>query len=256
MAPLEVELLPVLTDNYVYLLRDPRAGASGVVDPAVAEPVLGRLRELGRRLDWILVTHHHGDHTGGLAEVKAATGARAVGPRADATRIPGLDVLVGEGDEVAFGSLAARVIETPGHTRGHLSYWFPEADALFCGDTMFALGCGRLFEGDAPTMWRSLGKLAALPDATRVYCGHEYTQGNARFALTVDPDNEALRRRAAEIDAARAQGRPTIPTTVGREKATSPFLRAGDPVIRRRLGLEGASDAEVFAEIRRRKDRA
>ena len=256
MAPLEVELLPVLADNYVYLLHDPRAGASGVVDPAVAEPVLGRLRELGRSLDWILVTHHHGDHTGGLAEVKAATGAHAVGPRADAARIPDLDVLVGEGDEVAFGSLAAWVIETPGHTSGHVSYWFPEAEALFCGDTMFALGCGRLFEGDAPTMWRSLGKLAALPDATRVYCGHEYTQSNARFALAVDPDNEALRRRAAEVDAARAQGRPTIPTTIGREKATSPFLRAGDPAIRRGLGLEAASDAEVFAEIRRRKDRA
>ncbi len=254
MAPLEIELLPVLTDNYVYLLHDPRGGASGVVDPAVAEPVLGRLRALGRRLDWILVTPHHGDHTGGLAEVKAATGARAVGPRADAARIPGLDVLVGEGDEVAFGSLAARVIETPGHTSGHVSYWLPEAEALFCGDTMFALGCGRLFEGDAPTMWRSLGKLAGLPDATRVYCGHEYTQANAKFALTVEPGNKALQERSKEVDAKRARGEGTVPSTMGEELATNPFLRADKPELLASAGLEGKDPVAAFAEIRRRKD--
>ncbi len=256
MERLEVELLPALADNYVYLLRDSATGTTGVVDPALARPVLERLRALGRKLDWALITHHHADHIGGLLEVKAATGCRVVGPRADAARIEGLDLLVAQGDTFAFGDHEVRVIETPGHTSGHVSYFFPSGAALFCGDTLFALGCGRLFEGDAPTMWRSLGKLAALPDATRVYCGHEYTLSNARFALTIDPDLPALRQRAAEVESARAAGRPTIPSTIGLEKATNPFLRAADPAIRHRLGLEGAEDAAVFAEIRRRKDRA
>lgn len=256
MEQLEVELLPALTDNYMYLLVDSASGTTGVVDPAVAPPVLQRLAELGRKLDWVLITHHHADHIGGLLEVKEATGCRVVGPRADAARIPGLDLLVAEGDEFAFGSQPVRVLATPGHTTGHISYHFPQGPAVFCGDTLFALGCGRLFEGDAATMWHSLGKLAALPEATRVYCGHEYTLSNARFALTIDPDHAPLRRRAAEIEVARAKGLPTIPTTIGLERATSPFLRAADPAIRRRLGLENASDAEVFGEIRRRKDRA
>ena len=256
MARLEVELLPVLTDNYIYLLHEPATGASGVVDPAAAAPVLGRLKDLGRGLDWALITHHHADHTGGLLELKAATGCAAVGPRADAARIPGLDVTVADGDELKFGSLRVVVLATPGHTSGHVSYWLPEAEAVFCGDTLFALGCGRLFEGDAATMWRSLGKLMALPDSTRVYCGHEYTLSNARSALGIEPDNEALAGRAAEIEAIRTRGEPTIPTTIGLEKATSPFLRAADPALRRNLGLQSASDAEVFAEVRRRKDRA
>lgn len=242
MAGLEVELLPALSDNYIYLLHEPRAGTMGVVDPAEAQPVLDALARRQRRLDLVLITHHHADHVGGLAALKAATGCRAVGPRADAHRIPGLDELVGEGDRVAFGALTAEVLETPGHTSGHVSYWLPEGQALFCGDTLFALGCGRLFEGDAPTMWRSLGKLAGLPEATRVYCGHEYTLSNARFALTVAPDNAELRARAAEIEALRARGEPTIPSTIGLERRTNPFLRA--------------ADATAFAELRRRKDRA
>lgn len=242
MGRLEIDLLPVLADNYVYLLHEPRQGVTGVVDPAVAESVLEALARRGRRLDLILVTHHHADHTGGLAELKRATGCRAVGPRAEAARIPGLDLLVGEGDRVGFGALAAEVLETPGHTRGHVSYWFPEAAAVFCGDTLFALGCGRLFEGDAATMWRSLGKLRALPEDTRVYCGHEYTASNARFALQEEPENAELRRRAAEIEALRARGEPTIPTTIGLELRTNPFLRA--------------ADAEAFGAMRARKDRA
>jgi hydroxyacylglutathione hydrolase len=226
------------------------------VDPAAAGPVLAALKERGRRFDLALITHHHADHIGGLAEVKAATGCRVVGARADASRIPGLDLQVSEGDRFAVGALKAEVWETPGHTRGHISFWLPEAETLFCGDTLFALGCGRLLEGDATTMWRSLARLRALPEATRVYCGHEYTQSNARFALTVDPDNKALQERATEVEALRAQGTPTLPSTIGLERRTNPFLRPDDPTIRGRLGLDKASDADVFAEIRRRKDRA
>jgi hydroxyacylglutathione hydrolase len=256
MALLEVEPLPVLADNYSYLLLDPATGTSGVVDPAVAEPVLIRLKTLGRGLDWAFITHHHGDHIGGLAELQEATGCKAIGPRAEVARIPGLNVTVADGDEVRFGSQRVIVLETPGHTRGHISYWFPEGEALFAGDTLFSLGCGRLFEGDAATMWRSLGKLIGLPDATRLFCGHEYTLSNARFALGLDPDNAALVARAAEVEALRARGKPSIPSTIGQEKATNPFLRAADPALRRRLGLERATDAEVFGEIRRRKDAA
>ena len=242
MDHLEVELIPVLSDNYTYLLHEPRQGVTGIVDPAVAEPVLTALARRGRRLDLVLITHHHADHIGGLPAVKRATGCKVFGPRADGGRIPGLDVLVGEGDRVEFGALTVQVLDTPGHTSGHVSYWFPEGEALFCGDTLFALGCGRLLEGDAPTMWRSLGKLKALPESTRVYCGHEYTLSNARFALGEEPDNAELRRRADEVETLRAQGKPTIPSTIGLELRTNPFLRAGD--------------AQTFGAMRRRKDQA
>jgi hydroxyacylglutathione hydrolase len=191
----------------------------------------------------------------GVAALKQAFGGcRVVGPAGEAARIPGLDQGVAEGDEVSFGSAGFQVIETPGHTRGHISLHQPEAAAVFCGDTLFALGCGRLLEGDARMMWRSLAKLAALPEGTRVYCGHEYTQSNARFALTVDPDNEALVDRAAGVDRTRAAGRPTVPSTIGEEQATNPFLRVADPAIRAELGLQSATDEQVLGELRRRKD--
>lgn len=253
---LQTELLPLLSDNYAYLLLDPADGTSGVVDPGEAGPVLAALRERGReRLDLILCTHHHGDHVGGVAGLKAAfPDARVVGPSREAARIPKLDQGVAQGDEVAFGGTRLRVLDTPGHTNGHVSLHDPESSALFCGDTLFALGCGRLLEGDAPTMWRSLQKLAALPDDTRAYCGHEYTQSNARFALSVDPHNAALKERAAAIDRARSAGRPTVPSTIGEERATNPFLRVADPAIRAHLGLERAADEQVFGELRRRKD--
>ena len=257
MAELEVELLPALSDNYIYLLWEPSSGTSGVVDPATAAPVLARLGQLGRKLDWVLITHHHADHIGGLAELKEATGCTAIGPRADAARIPGLDRHGGGRRHFPVRHVAGRPcwprLATPAGTS---ATGFPKLEALFCGDTLFALGCGRLFEGDAATMWRSLGKLMALPDATRVYCGHEYTLSNAHFAVGLEPDNQALAQRAAEVEATRARGEPTIPSTIGLEKATSPFLRAADPALRQQLGLEGASDVEVFAEVRRRKDRA
>jgi hydroxyacylglutathione hydrolase len=254
MAQLRIEQIPVLSDNYVYLVHEPRAGVTGVVDPAVAGPVLDRLGNHGWKLDWILSTHHHADHTGGNLELKKATGCQIAGPKADAARIPGIDLGLGEGDRFRLGDAEAAVYETPGHTSGHISYWFAEAKALFCADTLFSLGCGRLFEGTPELMWRSLSKFAPLPDDALVYCAHEYTQSNARFALSVDPDNPALRARAAEVERLRAAGRPTVPSTLEAERAANPFLRPHDPAIRRRLGLEDADNGAVFAELRRRKD--
>jgi hydroxyacylglutathione hydrolase len=251
---LEVHQIPVLSDNYVYLARDPETGACAAVDPAVAGPVLDALDRLGWSLTMILNTHHHHDHVGGNLELKKATGCTIVGNRADARRIPGIDVAVGEGDEIAVGSQKARVIEISGHTVGHIAYWFEKARTLFCGDTLFALGCGRLFEGTAAQMWSSLGKLRALPDDALVYCAHEYTQSNAAFALTVEPGNPALQARAEEIRALRAAGRPTVPSTMAEERATNPFLRADDEGLKRAAGLAGRDDVSVFAEIRRRKD--
>jgi hydroxyacylglutathione hydrolase len=255
MAQLEIELLPVLSDNYAYLVHDPGAGVTAVVDPPVVEPVLRRLAARGWKLDWILSTHHHSDHTAGNLELKEATGCRVAGARADEARIPGIDLKLAEGDRFSLGEAEAQVLETPGHTSGHISLWFSDAKALFCADTLFSLGCGRVIEGTHAQMWNSLCKLAALPDDTLAYCGHEYTQANARFALSVDADNPALQARAAEVDRQRAAGEPTVPTTIAAERAANPFLRAGDKAIRARLGMESASDAEVFAEIRRRKDR-
>jgi hydroxyacylglutathione hydrolase len=254
MAQLEIEQMPVLSDNYVYLVHEPAAGVTGVVDPAVAEPVLARLKAKGWKLDWILSTHHHADHTGGNLELKQATGCKIAGPGKDAARIPGIDLDLVEGDRFALGEAEAQIFETPGHTSGHISFWFPDAKVLFCADTLFSLGCGRVFEGTHAQMWDSLSKLAALPDDTLVYCGHEYTQSNARFALSVDPDNPALLARAAEVDRQRAAGQPTVPTTLGEEHKANPFLRPSNPAIRQKLGMESASDAEVFGEIRRRKD--
>jgi hydroxyacylglutathione hydrolase len=255
MTQLEIEQIPVLSDNYVHLVHEPQAGVTAVVDPAVAAPVLERLRQRGRTLDWILSTHHHADHTAGNLELKQATGCRIAGARKDAARIPGIDLGLVEGDRFELGQALAEVFETPGHTLGHISYWFAAPKALFCADTLFSLGCGRVFEGNFEQMWRSLSKLAALPDDATVYCAHEYTQSNARFALSVDPDNPALKARAAEVERQRAAGRPTVPTMLGEERKANPFLRPHDPAIRQRLGLADASDAEVFAELRRRKDR-
>lgn len=254
MAMLEVERIPV-GDNYVWLLHEPGTRTTGVVDPATASPVLGRLRSHGWSLDWILITHHHADHTGGNLELKRTTDCRIAGPKKDATRVPGLDLGLAEGDTFSLGDAKAQIFETPGHTSGHISFWFEEARALFCADTLFSLGCGRLFEGTPAQMWDSLRRLAKLPDDTVVYCGHEYTLSNARFALTVDPDNPALRARAEEVEQLRAGGQPTVPSTLGAERQANPFLRPDDPAIRQTLGMERASDVDVFAEIRKRKDR-
>lgn len=255
MSELQVHIVPLLTDNYGYILHDPETRTTGVVDPGEAEPVAAALQAQGLGLDWILLTHHHSDHVGGVEALKRQTGAKSVGPRADNARIPGLDLTVADDESFSFGHTLAEVIETPGHTAGHIVFHFPQAGLLFSGDTLFVLGCGRLFEDSAAAMWDSLSKLAVLPDDTKVYCGHEYTLSNARFAVTVDPDNPDLKKRAAEIEAMRSRGQPTVPSSLGLEKQTNPFLRAADPVLRAALGMKESSDAEVFAEIRRRKDR-
>ena len=254
MPPLEIHQIPTRRDNYVYLLREPESGRVGVVDPSDAEPVIEALERLGWTLTDIINTHHHNDHTGGNLELKEKYGCPVVGPRADRDRIAGIDMDVGDGDTYRLGEAEAKVFDTPGHTRGHIGYWFPDSKALFCGDTLFALGCGRLFEGTAEQMWHSLSKFRAVPDDTLVYCAHEYTQANAKFALTVETDNAALKARAREIDAMRAADRPTVPSTMGVERETNPFLRADLDSMRRAVGMEGAAPAEVFGEIRSRKD--
>lgn len=255
MAGMIVEQIAVLSDNYIYVVHDPRSGATATVDPALAEPVLDLLDRRGWRLDLVLNTHHHGDHTGGNRDLRQATGARVVGARRDGGRIPGLDQGVGDGEVFLLGDAPVRVMEVPGHTSGHIAFWLAGEDKLFCGDTLFSLGCGRLFEGTAAQMWASLCALRELPGETQVYCAHEYTAANGRFARTVEPDNLALQDRLAEVERLRGIGRPTVPTTIALERATNPFLRADEDGLARALGLAAGSDpAEVFAELRRRKD--
>lgn len=251
---MEVILVPAFADNYIYVLRDAASGKVGVVDPGDAAPVQAELERRGWSLTHIFLTHHHDDHIGGAAALKARYRASVVGARADAHRIPGLDVMLGDGDRTVFGEQTARVFAVPGHTSGHIAFWFEAAETLFSGDTLFSLGCGRLFEGTPAQMWESLQSLRALTDQTRVYCGHEYTQSNGRFALTVDPANAALHQRMEEVAEMRDRNRPTIPTTIGMERRTNPFLRADDPGVQAAIGMAGAPAVEVFAELRRRKD--
>ncbi len=249
---LEIFQFPCLSDNYGYLIH--AGNETATIDTPDVQAIEAALGLKGWRLTHILNTHHHPDHAGGNLALKAKTGCQIIGPRAEAARIPGLDVAVGDGDEVMLGGRRARVFDVPGHTAGHIAYWFKDDGVAFVGDTLFALGCGRLFEGTPAQMWASLQKLLALPDDTRVYCAHEYTQSNARFALTVEPHNSALRMRAADIDAKRARGEPTVPSTIGLERATNPFLRPTSPDLQATLGLAGADPVAVFAETRRRKD--
>jgi hydroxyacylglutathione hydrolase len=223
---LEILRVPVLSDNYVWLAHDPASGETVVVDPAVAAPVLDAAAARGWRITQIWNTHWHPDHTGGNAEIKAATGATITGPRAEAERIPTLDVQVGEGDVVRIGELVADVIEVPAHTAGHIAYHLPAAESVFVGDTLFAMGCGRLFEGTTAQMFANMRRLAALPDATQVYCAHEYTLSNGRYAVVAEPENVDIAARLAAVEAARAAGEATVPTTIALERATNPFMRA------------------------------
>ncbi|HEX8469067.1 MAG TPA: hydroxyacylglutathione hydrolase [Allosphingosinicella sp.] len=237
---LEIARIPVLSDNYVWLVHEPGSGETAVIDPAVAEPVLAEAQARGWRIGQIWNTHWHPDHTGGNSAIKAATGAVVTGPAAEAARIPTLDRQVREGDRVTLGGVEAQVLEVPAHTAGHIAYHLASEEVVFVGDTLFAMGCGRLFEGTAEQMHSNLQRLAALPPATLAYCAHEYTLSNGRYAVTVEPDNRALAARMAEVEAARAAGEPTVPTTIALELATNPFMRA--------------SSAAELAERRRAKD--
>jgi hydroxyacylglutathione hydrolase len=254
MSELTIHMFPCLADNYGYLLHDDESGATAAVDTPDAAEIAAQLDAKGWRLTHIFNTHHHADHAGGNVELKRRTGCTIVGPRADAARIPGIDVAVGDGDVVTLGTHRATVFDTPGHTRGHIVYHFAAARAAFVGDTLFALGCGRLFEGTPGQMWSSLQKILAWPDATRLYCAHEYTQSNARFALTVEPQNRALQERAATVAQLRAAGRATVPSTLGEERATNPFLRPQSRDLRATIGLAAAADVDVFAKTRALKD--
>jgi len=253
--PAQTRLFRCLTDNFGVLLHDPDTGATASIDAPEAAPIEAALASSGWRLTDILVTHHHGDHTAGIPELKGRHHCRVVAPHGEAARIPLVDETVAEGDTVRIGALAGRVLETPGHTAGHVSYFFPADKLAFVGDTLFSIGCGRVIEGNAEMMWRSLLKLRNLPDDTRFYCGHEYTEANIRFAKTVEPDNKALAARAEEVSRLLAAGKSTIPAAIGAEKAENPFLRADVPEVAKAVGLSGSPAWKVFAEIRERKNR-
>jgi len=225
---LEIARIPVLSDNYVWLVHEPHSGETSVIDPAVAEPVLAEAERRGWRITQIWNTHWHPDHTGGNAAIKDATGAKVTGPAAEAARIPTLDRQVGEGDKVSLGAVEADVFEVPAHTAGHIAYHLPDEKIVFVGDTLFAMGCGRLFEGTAAQMHANLQRLAKLPPETEVYCAHEYTLSNGRYALVAEPDNDAIRKRVEDVQAARAAGVATVPTTIALELATNPFMRSAD----------------------------
>ena len=251
----ETRLFLCLKDNYGVLLHDPESGATASIDAPEAAPVEAALKATGWKLTDILVTHHHGDHTGGIVALKEKYKCRVVAPAAEASAIPAVDETVRESDKVMVGKLSGSVIETPGHTNGHIAYWFHADKLAFVGDTLFSIGCGRVIEGTPEMMWRSLVKLRDLPNDTEIYCGHEYTAANIRFAHTIEPDNAVLAARATQVKQQIAQGEPTIPVTIGDEKLANPFLRADVAEVAASVGLAGKPAAQVFAEIRARKNR-
>jgi hydroxyacylglutathione hydrolase len=253
--PAQIRLFLCLQDNYGVLLHDPATGTTAAIDAPEAAPIEAALAATGWKLSDILVTHHHGDHTGGIVALKQRYGCKVTAPRKEAVKIPQVDVQVGEGDMVSVGGIAARVMETPGHTLGHIAYWFAADKLAFVGDTLFSIGCGRVIEGTPEMMWQSLLKLRALPDDTQIYCGHEYTEANLRFARSVEPNNELLAAREREVERLRARNAPTIPVTMGDEKAENPFLRADRPDLAAAIGMAEKSPVQVFAAIRERKNK-
>ena len=246
--------IPCREDNYAFLLHDTATGQTALADAPEAAPILAELKLRDWRLSHLLITHHHYDHVDGVEELREAFAPQVIGAEADAHRLPQLDLAVSDGDRFDFAGHEVQVMDVSGHTVGHVAFHIPAAQAVFTGDSLMALGCGRLFEGSAPQMWESLSKLAALPPETQVCSGHEYTAANAAFAVTIEPDNAALAQRQADIAEARAAGLPTVPSALSLELATNPFLRAHLPEVKSAIGMEGAADAEVFAEIRKRKD--
>ena len=253
--PAKTHQFKCLSDNFGVLVHDPATGATASIDAPEAAAVEAALSETGWNLTDILVTHHHADHTGGIAELKAKHKCKVTAPKNEASKIPDVDATYGGGDTAKLGSLTARVIDTPGHTAGHISLVFDDDKIAFVGDTLFSIGCGRVIEGTPAQMWESLLKLRALPDDIRFFCGHEYTQANVKFALTIEPENPALIGRAREVEELRAQGKPTLPATLGAEKAANCFLRADVPSVAASVGMTGKPAADVFAEIRARKNK-
>ncbi|KAK4751286.1 hypothetical protein SAY87_004768 [Trapa incisa] len=254
-SSLQIELVPCLKDNYAYLLYDMDTGTVGVVDPSESRPVIDALSRKNRNLTYILNTHHHHDHTGGNLELKARYGAKIIGSLNDKGRIPGIDITLKDGDKWMFAGHEVLVIDTPGHTQGHISFYFPGSGSIFTGDTLFSLSCGKLFEGTPHEMLSSLKKITSLPEDTNIYCGHEYTLSNSKFALSIEPNNEALQSYAAQVAHLCSKSLPTIPTTLKREKACNPFLRTSSPEIRQSLGIAAAAEeAEVLLAIRQAKD--
>jgi len=252
----EIRTFTCLSDNFGYLIHDPETKATASIDAPEAGPVIAALEREGWTLSDILITHHHHDHVGGVAELKRRYQCRVVAPHDKTTKIADVDLRVAHGDVIKVGNLIARVVETPGHTLDHVSYVFDAEKALFAADTLFSIGCGRVFEGNYPMMWDSLLKLRALPDDFKLYCGHEYTASNVKFALTVEPDNPALKTRAEEVTRLRAQNKPTIPVTLGEEKKANVFLRADAPEVAHKLHMKGADAVEVFRELRERKNKS
>lgn len=251
---LKVLQIPVLTDNYIYLIHDLESKQTAVVDPAVAEPVLDALKKQGWQLHYIFNTHHHSDHVGGNLDLKKQTGCKVIASEADKHRMPGLDIAVREGDVVPLGQCRFTVIETHGHTAGHIVYYCADEELLFCGDTLFTMGCGRLFEGTAQQLWESLQKLKELPTNTKVYCAHEYTLNNGKFALTVEPDNQALQNRMEKVKQLREANQPTVPSTIAEELATNPFLREDSLSLQNQIKMIGQTPVEVFTALRKMKD--